>query len=363
MTFAGVHAMKLWCGVAVLMSVLVAACALAADDPVLLFERGQLRLAGQLCEQRLAANASDVNAKAILARVRAVEGRLDEAVPLAAAAAAAAPSNALAQFAYAEVCAEKAQSVSMLRAAGWAGKLKQAAEATLAVDPNSSDALEMLIEFHLRAPGIMGGDKKKATEYSARLERVDPAAAWIRKAIAATRDKDTTRTAQYLAHAADVRPTSPRALIQYASYLAPEYRDPAKAEQLALQAVELEPWRMSGWQLLAAIYAFQKRDDDLEKLLARAEGVDPTRLSPRYQAARQLVVMKRDPARAERYLRAYLARPAEIGAPSWGGAHWRLGLALEQQGKKAEAITEIALAVKLDPKLDEAKKDLKRLRG
>ena len=109
--------------------------------------------------------------------------------------------------------------------------------------------------------------------------------------------------------------------------------------------------------------AFQKRDDDLEKLLARAKGVDPTRLSPRYQAARQLVVMKRDPARAERYLRAYLARPAEFGAPSWGGARWRLGLALEQQGKKAEAITEIELAVKLDPKLDEAKKDLKRLRG
>ena len=44
-------------------------------------------------------------------------------------------------------------------------------------------------------------------------------------------------------------------------------------------------------------------------------------------------------------------------------ARWRLGQALEKQGKRAEALAEVDAAVKLDPKLGNAKKDLKRLRG
>jgi tetratricopeptide (TPR) repeat protein len=284
-------------------------------------------------------------------------------VPLAAAAAAAAPNDAVVQYAYAEVCAEKAQSVSMLKAAGWAGKLKKAAEAALAADPKSADAMEMLIEFHLRAPGVMGGNKQQAAALWKRLEQADPAAAALQKAGEAFRAKDTTLAAQWLAKAAEVKPPSPRALIRYASYLSPSFRDPARAEKLALQAVELEPWRTSGWQVLAVLYAFQQRDDELEKVLERAEAADPSHLSPRYQAARQLLSMKRDPARAERYLRAYLAKPTEFGAPTHGGARWRLGQALELQGKKSEAIAEIEQAVKLDPKLDAAWKDLTRLRG
>jgi tetratricopeptide (TPR) repeat protein len=67
--------------------------------------------------------------------------------------------------------------------------------------------------------------------------------------------------------------------------------------------------------------------------------------------------------RAEGYLRHYLASEPEIGSPSWAAARWRLGLVLEKQGKKTEAVAEIQTAVQLDPKLEDAKKDLKRLRG
>lgn len=43
-------------------------------------------------------------------------------------------------------------------------------------------------------------------------------------------------------------------------------------------------------------------------------------------------------------------------------AHWRLGLVLEKEGKKGDRIAEIDQAVRLRPDLDDAKKDLKRLR-
>ncbi len=43
-------------------------------------------------------------------------------------------------------------------------------------------------------------------------------------------------------------------------------------------------------------------------------------------------------------------------------AHWRLGLVLEKESRKSEAVTEIQVAVNMKPDFPEAKKDLKRLK-
>jgi len=71
---------------------------------------------------------------------------------------------------------------------------------------------------------------------------------------------------------------------------------------------------------------------------------------------------EKDPARAERYFRKYLSQEPEGHAPSLSRAHWRLGQALEKQGRKPEGISEIEMAVRLEPDFEGAKKDLKRLK-
>jgi len=48
----------------------------------------------------------------------------------------------------------------------------------------------------------------------------------------------------------------------------------------------------------------------------------------------------------------------EGNTPPLAVAHWRLGLALEKQGKKQE----LQIAVQMKPDLKEAQKDLKRLK-
>lgn len=335
----------------------------AADEAVTLIDRGYMRRAAAMCEKRLAANPKDAVAGATLARVRAEQGRMDEAEKLATAAVQADPRNADVQYAFGEIHGRKAQVASMIHKAGHAGKLKKAAEAALAIDPKHVDALEILVDFHRMAPGIMGGDKKKMAEYIERLVQVDPVAGWHKKAGAALGDKDTAAAAQCFARAVEAAPQSARALASQASWLAPKHRDPAKAEKLALQATQAEPTRTGGWQVLAALYAHQQRWEDLESLLQRSEAAEATHLVPWYQAGRQLITDGREAQRAERYLRHYLSREPEIGAPSHAAARWRLGQALEKQGRKAEATAEIAAAVKADPKLEDAKKDLKRLKG
>ncbi len=337
--------------------------AVSAEDPRALLDHGLYRRAAVVCEQRLAASPADAVANSVLAHVRSEQGRHDDAIKLAEAAVAAAPHDADAQYGLSEAYGRKAGAVGVLKAAGFAGKMRKAAEAALAIDPRHADALDILVDFHMLAPGFMGGDKKQAAEYVERLTQVDAARGWLQKAQNAMRAKDTTLAARCYASAAAVTPASGQALVQYASFLAPKWRDPARSEKLALQVVELEPWRAGGWQVLASLYSYQERWAELDAVLEKSLAAEPTHLSPWYQAARQLIVSKKDPARAERYLRRYLSVEPEIGSQSWAAARWRLGQALEQQGKKTEAIAEIEAAVKQDPKLEDAKKDLKRLRG
>jgi len=353
-----------------LLAALIAAAlrpahAAGTDEAKQWFDRGYLRRAAGECEQRLAANAKDAEAGALLARIRAEEGDKDAALKLATAAVAADPKSADAQYALSEAYGREARNASVLRQPGLAGKMKKASEAALALDPNHVDALEISSDFYRYAPGFVGGDKKKAVEYVDRMVSADPVAGWLKRAEVAMdgKDKDTVRAAECYRQAAAVQPPSTRAQVALASWLLPRWRDPATAERLALAAVQAEPWRTSGWQVLAALYAYQERWTDLDDVLKKSEVAEPSHLAPWYTAARQLLITGKEPARAEGYLRHYLAVEPEIGAQSWAAARWRLGQVLEKQGKKSEAVAEMETAVKLDPKLEDAKKDLKRLRG
>ncbi|MFI5372435.1 MAG: tetratricopeptide repeat protein, partial [Candidatus Eisenbacteria bacterium] len=105
------------------------------------------------------------------------------------------------------------------------------------------------------------------------------------------------------------------------------------------------------------------RWDDLDRTLADAELNVPDDLAPMYQAGRVSLVEHGDAERAERCFRHYLTRPPEAGGSPPAAAHWRLGLALEKQGKRTEALAEMETANRLDPKFEPAKKDLQRLKG
>ena len=95
--------------------------------------------------------------------------------------------------------------------------------------------------------------------------------------------------------------------------------------------------------------------------LAEAEKKIPDNLSPLLRAAGTLQTTGKDLPRAERYTRRYLEQEPEPSAASHAVAHWRLGLILEKQGRKADAIAALQTAVKADAKFEQAQKDLKRV--
>src|SRR5690349_10686617 len=101
--------MRLGCTVLV-CALAFSSVAHAQTDPQALYDRGELRKAAALCEQRIAANPNDVSSLAILASIRAEQDRFDEAMKLAEKAVALAPKSAAAHLALAEVNGQKASN-------------------------------------------------------------------------------------------------------------------------------------------------------------------------------------------------------------------------------------------------------------
>lgn len=334
----------------------------AQDGPQALMDHGRVRQAAAAAESRLKSNSKDVESLRVLATIRALEKKWADAQDLAERAVAAGPNDADAHYALAQVAGMQASSASVLKKPGLAGKFKKEAEKALEINPNHEDAMEGMIAFHRQAPGIVGGDKKKGAAFADRLMKVNPTRGWLEKADNALDDKDSVLAESCLRKAVAVK-GEPRAKVALASYLIQPWRKPDEAERLAREAADAEPWRVGGWTVLAMHHAYRKQWSEMDATLAKAETALSGNLSPHYQVARILITERTDGARAEALLRRYLSVPPEIGAPSYAGAHWRLGQALELQGKPKEAIAEFQTASKLDPKLEGPKKDLKRLKG
>lgn len=351
------------CAAALLCTLVATRTACAADDIRLLIDRGQLRRAEALLVPRTGSASTDVAALSQLARVRIEQERHDEAIALAERAVAAAPTDAEAHAALASACGDKASAAGGLSALGLAKRFKRSAEEALRLDPTRADVMQWLLEFHQRAPGIAGGDKKQIPALEQRLRAADPLRGHLYDAQRALSRKDSAAAVALMRKAVAIEGSSVRGTMALARYLASPGRDLAEAEALATRATERAAWDKGAWTLRAALQAHNGTWAALESTLAAAEQAVPQWLGAHYQAARQLVSEKREPARAEALLRRYLGTPPEYGQPSHAAARWRLALALEQQGRKVDAIAELEAAVRAEPALKDAKKDLKRLRG
>jgi tetratricopeptide (TPR) repeat protein len=274
-----------------------------------------------------------------------------------------APNDPEAHYALAEVAGDQAQHANPLKQLGLAKKFRKEAEQTIVLDPKHIEARLDLISFHYQAPGIAGGDKKKAAVLATEIERIAPDQAWRAKAAIAAQEKDTTALGAIYHEGAARQPNDYRARVTYASWLAAPWHNPAESEAHARAAVALDPGRVEAYTILVVLHAREGHWDQVDAIIDEATAKVPDDLSPVYQAGRIALTEGNDPVRAEHYFRRYLAQPPEAGAVPLAAARWRLGLSLEKQGRKDEALKEIQLANQLDPKFEPAKKDLKRLKS
>lgn len=340
--------------------------ALADADPTVqkLMDQNRWRRARAAIEPKLAATPDDPVLVRQMTHILHAFDEVDAAVMMGEKAVKLAPNDAAAHLALAEAVGDKAQNAGKLKQLGLAKRFKKEAETAISLDPKMVDARIHLIAFHMQAPGIVGGDKKKAKALVDEVERVAPDQAWRAKVRYASYQKDSTVFGPIYKEAVARSPNDYEARTSYASWLMAPWRGPAaEAESHARAALALDPDRTAAYTLLAVSHARAKKWDELERTLADAQARIPDDLTPVYQAGRICLAEHGDGVRAEKYFRQYLTRTPEAGTASHAAARWRLGLALEKQGKSSEALAEIQAANKLDPKFEPARKDLKRLKG
>lgn len=346
---------------------LIAACLVLAplavaqqSELAALLEGGHYKRVRAIAELRVKQNPRDAEALYAMGRVRQAYNDVEGAHSYAERAVAADGSKAPYHCLLGETSGSKAEKAGAFSKFGLGRAVKKEAEAGLALDPRYAPCYHLLIAFHLKAPGIIGGDKNKAKELADKLLSLDPVEGNYAQARLVP-DNQRAQKDPHFEKAAQANPKSYKANVQVAGVYATQKKMDL-AEKHARDALRIDPSRQSAYSLLAQFAVMQDKWAELDSILMLAEKAVPDNLNPHFQAARVAMIRNKELASAEKFLRKYLTQEPEGGAPTWANARWVLGLVLEKAGRRAEAKSELRAAVSLDPALEGAKKDLDRLK-
>ena len=326
-----------------------------------LVENGQWAKASTISAQLLQSGpVGDARLQWLAARIRFAYGDLDKAAEFTEKAAALDPKNADYQFFLFEVYGSQAQNASILRQPGLARKCKKAVDAAIALDPKHVKALMGSMMYLYRAPSLFGGDKQRALAIPGEIGKFDPARGHLAQAELDSLEKQYGKARESYRKAVAADPNLYPARISLARSLAyNEAPDLAEAEVQAREAIRINRKRPDGWDLLTYALGRQSKVVELDRAITQSGDS-----SANFYGGRGLLDAAKDDLKAERLFRQYLKEPAQgPGRPSQALARLGLGLALEKQGRKPEAIAELEAAARLNPKHPAIQKELKRLRG
>lgn len=346
---------------------LALSAAAAPDAPSIdtLMDNGHWKRARAAVEASYKANPNDAHVNYLMARLRQRYGNLDDAAKYAEAAVKLDPKVSAHHRILGEIYGDQAEKVSVFKQISLGNKIKSEFETALQLDPNHWENISNKVSFYMEAPGILGGDKKKAREIANDLVKRDPVHGYQVLAYIASKENNKDEVARMRVAAANADPKNYEANLELAGMYLNSGRDFDKAEQHARACMESQPDRVGGYRLLAYALAAQKRPDEVAKLVVRAAAAIPDDISPYVLAARGFLLNGVELDKAEAYLKKYLAETTEPepSAPLIAGTHWSLALVYEKQGHKPEAIAELQAALRLKPDFKPAQNDLKRITG
>ncbi len=327
-------------------------------------EAGHWKRLRELSEAKLRANPNDAAARLWMSKIKSSFNDNFGALTEAERAVALDPKNPGAHAQLAEASAFLADRAGPLAALGHLRRMKKSLDASLAIRPNNLDALLVQMMFSWKAPAIAGGDRKKAVRIADEIERTLPVWGNLAHARLLQDSGDDATVERWLLGAVKADPKFFRARISLARFYCctAKTKRPDKAEAAALESIRLDPNSAAGYEALAYVYAATERWTELDATLARAAKNVPDDLAPLYFAAAALVEIGRDFRRAEQFLNHYLSAPPEGRQPSHAQTRVLLASLYSKEGRNADAIRELSIALRLEPNLEAAKLELKRLK-
>jgi Tfp pilus assembly protein PilF len=330
-----------------------------------LLAEGHFRRAERIVQQVLAKQPQDTSALIELSAIDWSYGDFEKAQAAAEKAVASADTSAAAHAQLVNILGARLASkkTGTMEKISLSRRFRKEAERTLQLDANNIYAHEAMARFYWYAPAFSGGDKQKAMVLVGQVIALDSTRGYALKAeLDATQDKSKSLTDWKDAVAA--QPGSYNAHVGLGSALLDAGNENWKgAESEAQKAIALDASRAAAYRLLATVYVDTQQWQRLDATLRQARADVPDEAGPEFAAAQAILDhnLETQYARAEEYLRHYLNVPVEGLEPSAAVAHWQLGLVLEKEGRRSTALQEVQTAANLDPSLDGARHDAKRL--
>ena len=332
----------------------------SADAEALILS-GHWKRARAILEPQVKAHPQDPRGCYLLAEVKMSFKDLDGALPLAQHAVDLDGKSSDYHLMLGQVFGEMAARASIFSAGSLAVKFRKEVEIAIELDSRNLDALDSLMQFKFRAPGLMGGDKDEARALAEKIALLNASEGYLAHAKLAELEKNPTQVEAYFLKAVQANPKNYSALAAAARFYSQSpHAKYDEATKHAQSAVLLDPKQIGAHWILARVFALQERWGDLEQILATAGKNVPDDLRPYYEAAQALLEVGKEFPRAEVYARKYLSQEPEGGEPDNAEAHRLLGLLFEREGRNAEARAEIQTALRLRPNFKAAKDDLKR---
>ena len=203
-----------------------------------------------------------------------------------------------------------------------AGKVRNAFEAAVRINPLNGDAVNDLSEYYIDAPSIVGGGLQKAAVLADRSQSQLPQNAHRMRAMAAEKQKD------------------------YGT---------AEREFRAATTVANQP---NAWADLGAFYSRRTQPDNAVEALRRAIELDHAHDATLVDAATTLTEINREPRLAELALRDYLASRSKSDAAPAFKVHVQLARLLRNEGNTADAKIELEHSIELAYGYAPARKEL-----
>ena len=221
-----------------------------------------------------------------------------------------------------------AQTSSIFSKLGYAKAVRSAFQRAAELDPKQIEARMGLIQFHLQAPGLAGGDEDLVPALVQQISAIDVGAGFRAQAI--------------VKQIGD---------------------DPAGALALYRKALAYNPADVDALSTIVGLLSTEKKIAEAETLVMAALAKEPSNLKIQYQKAKCAALGGTDPAGGLTIVEAILAAKPAIEGLSIAGAHWRRGQILARLGRKAEAIQALERSQALDSSIKEVKAELALMRN
>lgn len=325
-----------------------------------LFDEGKPDDAKALFEQVIKESPGNAEAYYYLG-VLAIDSDYDEAIDYLEKATQLDNLSAKYRLMLGNAYGTKAARAGIFKKFGAASDCLKNFERAVQLDPKYIEARSSLIEYYLQAPGIMGGNVKKARAQADTIGMFDPYEGYMEEARIHQYENEPQETEQSYLKAISVDSKKlPAYQALWSFYLTEKNED--KAAKLFSRAIHAVDKRSELYLGAGVYYVEQKNFTSAREMLHAALKEDSTNLPVYYQLGKAALFSGEDLQNGLACLEMYVHGDPPKNAPSRAHAHWRMGMIYEKLGKQEEARSEYHKSLELNSRLEEAKKALEALK-